>query len=114
MHGDARIIANFPFSIGRRDEDGSDESDLSLPDKEPFCLSRLHCTIERDQHGGYWLRDDTSRMGTIVNGSMIGGFSGRTKAPLDRQTNELILGARNSPHRFYLTLSERSAGSPRP
>jgi pSer/pThr/pTyr-binding forkhead associated (FHA) protein len=58
------------------------QPDLKLDDTVPFRLSRNHFMIER-RKGSYYVRDLSSRLGTIVNGEPIGEhFRGDDGAPL--------------------------------
>jgi pSer/pThr/pTyr-binding forkhead associated (FHA) protein len=107
LHAEVR---KFPFRIGREmghDHDGLSgfgRADLALPDHRPYSVSRGHCLIERNGNG-YFVRDCGSRLGTIVNGTLIGAESTETTAPLRRGENRLILGNEDGRHEYLVTLA---------
>ena len=69
-------VTKFPFRIGRKsDHEGASaffRVDLSLGDRRPYSVSRGHCMIEC-KGGKYFVRDCASRLGTTVNGQLLGG-----------------------------------------
>ena len=101
-------LTRFPFRIGRA-SDGRGPSplapnDLSIPDQQPFHISRNHCLIERSG-GGFQVRDFGSKVGTIVNGEAIGTDHESFVAPLKPGENTLILGGEEGPHHFKVIVS---------
>lgn len=100
---------HFPFKIGRHQpgvlKDIFSFNDLLITDRPPFQVSRNHCSLNRHATGGYWIQDRGSRLGTIVNGKQIGGGKEADRADLDRETNSVILGTKNSLYSFEITLS---------
>ena len=106
LHAEVR---KFPFRIGREmgsDHDGPSSFgrvDLALPDHRPYSVSRGHCLIER-KADGYFVRDCGSRLGTVVNGTPIGGDSTETTAPLTPGENHLILGPEHGRHAYRITI----------
>lgn len=103
------MIPEVPFSIGRLSHalpsDDPTSMRLNIPDKAPFQLSRNHCEIVETAEG-LVVRDLHSRLGTQVNGLLIGGDSPATEAALKAGQNTLILGGPNSPFRFIVDLAE--------
>jgi pSer/pThr/pTyr-binding forkhead associated (FHA) protein len=100
-------INKFPFRIGRLNhEDGSvfSSNDFSIPDKQPFQVSRNHCSIEREGDN-YFVRDRGSTLGTIVNGVAIGVSHGKLTVDLKRGENTLIIGSQKSPYKFRIHLA---------
>ncbi|MFZ9919980.1 MAG: cyclic nucleotide-binding domain-containing protein [Terrimicrobiaceae bacterium] len=100
-------IEKFPFRIGRLNhEDGSvfSSNDFSIPDKQPFQVSRNHCSIEREGDH-YFVRDRGSTLGTIVNGVPIGVQHGTLTVDLKKGENILILGSQRSPYKFRIDLA---------
>ncbi len=101
------MIEKFPFRIGRLNhEDGSvfSSNDFSIPDKQPFQVSRNHCSIEREGDH-YFVRDRGSTLGTIVNGVPIGVQHGTLTVDLKKGENTLIVGSQRSPYKFRIELA---------
>lgn len=100
-------IDKFPFRIGRQDSSQLDPfscNDLSLPDQQPYQVSRNHCVIER-YHDGFAVRDRGSTEGTIVNGKALNVRDGQITAWLQAGENEIVLGQADSPNRFRLMVA---------
>lgn len=100
------VIEKFPFRIGRlNQEDGSvfSSNDLSIPDKQPFQVSRNHCSIEREGDH-YFIRDRGSTLGTIVNNVQIGVNHGTLTGDLKKGENTLVVGTLRSPFKFRIEL----------
>jgi hypothetical protein len=53
------------------------------------------------------VRDGSSTLGTIVNGTLIGQHAPRTTAVLEDGDNEVVAGGRDSPFVFRLHVSSR-------
>ncbi len=103
-------VARFPFRIGRAVEgpDGreADRNDLSIQDSKPFNVSRNHAAIDSMEDGSLVVVDRGSHVGTIVNGQRIRGDSFTRQVKLLPGDNTLVLGSRNSPFQFRLTVGE--------
>jgi len=100
-------IEKFPFRIGRvNDEDGSvfSSNDFSIPDKQPFQVSRNHCSIEREGDN-YFVRDRGSTLGTIVNDVHIGVQHGTLTVDLKQGENIVVVGSQRSPYKFRVVLA---------
>ena len=100
-------IEKFPFRIGRHNhEEGSvfSSNDFSIPDKQPFQVSRNHCSIEREGDH-YFVRDRGSTLGTIVNGVPIGVQHGTLTVDLKKGENILVVGSQRSPYKFRIELA---------
>jgi hypothetical protein len=111
LGGRRPVIQRFPYAIER----GGDaqrsaqvfESRLTIPDREPFHVSRRHCVVV-SEGGEVAVVDTTSRLGTVVNGELIGGGSGRLRAPLKPGDNHIAVGGPRTRYVFKLVL----AGAP--
>lgn len=101
----ARALKHFPFMIGRRGEIAGvglfAENRLLISDRSPYRVSRSHCQIEL-KGDKFYVRDNSSRLGTIVNGVSIGGSNRERSAELKPGENALVLGIPNSEIRFKL------------
>lgn len=99
-------IEKFPFRIGRLNhEDGSvfSSNDFSIPDKQPYQVSRNHCSIEREGDH-YFVRDRGSTLGTIVNDVHIGIQHGTLTMDLKKGENTIVIGSNRSPFKFRVEL----------
>jgi hypothetical protein len=105
--GHAVAITRFPFRIGRQSsgEHGGfvGRLDLALPDERPYSVSRGHCVIER-KGDAIFIRDCGSRLGTIVNGTLLGAGAAELTARLQPGENQLILGSEESRQHYTLRL----------
>lgn len=102
---EGRTIKHFPFIIGRRGEVAGlglfAENRLLVSDRSPYRVSRNHCRIERDS-GSFYVYDDRSRLGTVVNDVLIGGPHPEQRMVLNPGENTLILGRADSQIRFKI------------
>ena len=96
-------LGDLPFIVGRgpvaREGLPPLQPDLKLNDTVPFRLSRNHFMIE-SRKGSYYVRDLSSRLGTIVNGESIGEHFRNDDVPLRAGENEVIAGGVGSPFVF--------------
>ncbi|MFO1485855.1 MAG: cyclic nucleotide-binding domain-containing protein [Verrucomicrobiaceae bacterium] len=102
------IIPQVPFSIGRLTlplTDALPTRRLSLPDREPYQISREHCEIVRTA-GGIAVRDVGSQWGTVVNGVRIGRDFPTMEMVLQPGQNRLGLGGPESHYQFILEMAE--------
>jgi pSer/pThr/pTyr-binding forkhead associated (FHA) protein len=103
-------VVRYPCRIGRAtegpDEDGAETNDFSIQDSKPFNVSRTHAAIESMGDGSLVVVDRGSHLGTIINGQRIRGNSSPRQVKLLPGQNTLILGSRNSPFQFCLTVGE--------
>lgn len=103
-------IVKFPFKIGRDGfgDRGFDPStvknDFSIPDGEPFQVSRKHCLIEQEGEC-FYVRDTGSSLGTIVNGTPIGVKNASLSEVLVLGKNNIILGTVRSPYKFQIEIT---------
>ena len=99
------LITKFPFLIGRDslnpDADVFYNNDLFIKEEKPYVISRNHMAITSEA-GTMWVVDRGSAFGTIVNGKEIGGESGISRAPLDQEENQVIIGPATSTFIFLL------------
>jgi cellulose biosynthesis protein BcsQ len=95
-------IRKFPFRIGRNDP--FSENDLTIPDHSPRQVSRRHLElIERD--GRIGVVDRGSQLGTLVDGTPLGGAHGFAGPVFPSAASSVIvLGERNSAFAFELQL----------
>jgi pSer/pThr/pTyr-binding forkhead associated (FHA) protein len=63
LRGQSFELAGERYTIGR-----SEECDICIPDPT---MSGRHCTLTRDQDGGYTVSDEGSTNGTRINGVRI-------------------------------------------
>ena len=105
-------IKKFPFRIGRESNDPLAHNDLSIPDSEPFQVSRHHVALV-NEGGHIGVMDRGSTLGAIVDGQPLGGKHGDPGLVFLRATGgTLILGTEDSPFRFQLIVgSERDVPS---
>jgi len=105
LGGRRHLIDRFPYVIERGDDPWGNalvcDDRLALPDREPYQVSRRHCVVVRDARE-LAVVDTTSRLGTVVNGALIGGRSGRIRAPLRRGVNHVAVGGPHTRYAFRL------------
>jgi hypothetical protein len=51
------------------------------------------------------VRDEGSRLGTLVNGVLVGQHAGRSSAPLRAGDNAVVAGGRDSPFAFRVVVA---------
>jgi hypothetical protein len=99
------LITKFPFLIGRYSQnlesDVFHNNDLFIEEEKPYVVSRNHLAITNER-GIIRVVDRGSSFGTIVNGKEIGGRSNETRASLDKQENQVIIGPATSKFIFLL------------
>lgn len=103
-------LQHSPFRIGRAQDAGEvslDSNDLVLADEKPYHVSRNHFAIEI-RTDGVFVHDRGSYLGTIVNGTHVGGKHRKGSVALALGENEVIAGARHSPFQFRVTVTSRS------
>lgn len=105
LDGRKLLITKFPFLVGREalnaEADVFYNNDLTVAEEKPYVISRNHLAVAQER-GRLWVVDRGSAFGTIVNGREIGGRSRVTRAPLDQERNQVILGPATSRHIFLL------------
>jgi CRP/FNR family transcriptional regulator, cyclic AMP receptor protein len=104
LQGKEIEITKSPFNIGRSAKDGTfDTIDLKLLDKEPYQLSRAHCTVAlvKDK---YYIIDTASTLGTTIDGVRIGKREAKRNVLLEKGKHVLSLGVVNSPYKFELDI----------
>jgi len=110
-------ITKFPFLIGRdsrnADSDVFCNNDLTVAEEKPYVVSRNHLAFVRDR-GRVWAVDRGSAFGTIVNGREIGGENRETRAPLDQETNQVVIGPATSRYIFLLHVAPDNPPSTSP
>jgi CRP-like cAMP-binding protein len=95
-------ITRFPFRIGRRSADESTDNDLSLPDEQPFRVSRHHVSIIKAGNR-IGVSDRSSATGSMLNGQRFGGADSHASTIfLSSPEATLILGDETSPYQFKI------------
>ncbi len=101
-------IPKFPFRIGRASEADEPEpldlNDMWLIDSHPFNVSRNHLAIEMSMDGEVMVADRGSHLGTLVNDQLLGRTSPMRHLPLERGSNIVIVGSRESPYQFRVVV----------
>lgn len=97
-------VERFPYRIGRVTRDPLVQNELAIPDREPFAVSRNHCAITCVETRCFVI-DRGSRLGTVVNGALLGGGTANVRAELREGDNEVVLGDFESPYRFRFVLA---------
>jgi hypothetical protein len=101
-------IPKFPFRIGRASEahepEPLDLNDMWLTDVNPFNVSRNHLAIELSVDGEVMVADRGSHLGTLVNDKVLGKSSHVRHMALNRGSNTLIVGSRDSPYKFRVVV----------
>ena len=103
-----QVIRSFPFAFGRRADlaacvDVFSKSHTLIGERPPYNVSRSHCVIVREK-GAYYIQDRKSKLGTLVNGQLLGLGSEVTRVRLEPGANTLVLGPMNSTIRFILAV----------
>ncbi len=102
-------IPHFPFRIGRQSADPLVYNDLMLPDSAPLQISRHHLTFIVHE-GRVGAVDRGSTLGSWVGGHQIGGPTGRSGPVFLTEAEALlVLGSRDSPFRFRVSLPVKAA-----
>lgn len=100
-------VARFPYKVGRKTGNHMlsvfSHNDLYLPDREPFSVSRNHFSIEC-RGEAFLVTDRGSESGTLVNGELVGGGTGRSEAPLKRGDNVVQPGREAEKYVFKVEL----------
>lgn len=104
LHRDL-TVDRLPFIVGRqsfRDPISTAFQDLGLADRKPYRISRNHFAIDRA--GAFLIVcDKRSRIGTRVNGRLIGRKVSKDRiAFLHQGRNEIVLGGSISPYIFHV------------
>lgn len=101
------LITKFPFLIGRYAENLESNvfhtNDLFIQEEKPYMVSRNHLAVTNEA-GVIHVVDRGSSFGTIVNGKEIGGPNNETRASLDREENQIIIGPATSKFIFLLKI----------
>ena len=97
-------ITQFPFRMGRQSPDPLVYNDLMLPDSVPLQISRHHLAFVKNEDR-VGVLDRGSTLGSWVDDRQVGGPSGLF-GPVFFTGPEglLVLGTRNSPFRYRVSL----------
>ena len=101
------LLPRSPYRVGRAPAPGEsslDQNDLLLNDEQPFRVSRNHFSIEIRADGVY-VHDRGSYLGTLVNGSYVGGGHQTGSALLAPGDNEVVVGSKHSPFRYCVRVA---------
>ena len=100
-------LNRFPYRVGRRTSKANLFSlwkkDLLIKDNPPYNVSRNHFVITRC-HEDIFVVDEGSTVGTIVNGTRIGGPTSMLRVRCEEQENLIIVGSETSPYHFQLRI----------
>lgn len=100
-------VKKFPFKVGRKTDnfmlDAFSHNDLYLQDDDPHGVSKNHFAIEC-RADGFFVVDRGSASGTMVNGALIGGGSGKNERALNNGENYLTSGPEGSKYKFLVLL----------
>ncbi|MGH7392270.1 MAG: FHA domain-containing protein [Candidatus Rokuibacteriota bacterium] len=112
LGGRRPVIERFPYVIERGDDRWGSalvrDDRLALPDREPFQVSRRHCVVVKDARE-LAVVDTMSRLGTLVNGVLIGAGTGRRRAPLRSGENHIAVGGPRARYAFRIVLDSAPA-----
>lgn len=107
LGGSETVLTRFPYRVGRsgskRGLFSLSKKDLLLEDKAPYSVSRNHFSITRC-HEDIFVVDEGSTVGTIVNGTRVGGPTSIHETCCGREENLVIAGSETSPFQFLLTI----------
>lgn len=95
------VVDRFPYRIGRRtpSDDPFSANELQIPDTAPWWISRNHCMLSQVDDRCF-LIDRGSRLGTLVDGKMVGGPKQSGRLQLTAGEHEVRLGGALTPYRF--------------
>jgi len=103
------IINNFPTTFGREvPENFSFYSNhfVQIYDKRPYCISPKQFSLVINK-GQVYIKDENSKLGTIVNGEPLGESAfGKNIIPLKQGKNVIQLGGAISPLIFLLEIKK--------
>jgi len=103
------IINNFPITFGREvpeDFSFSINHFVQIYDKRPYCISPKQFSLVINK-GQVYIKDENSKLGSIVNGEPLGeSVHGKKIIPLKQGTNVIQMGGVNSPLVFLLEIKE--------
>ena len=112
LHGTSVVVRHFPFRIGRRTsvDDPFAVNELSIPDGAPWWVSPNHCMLSV-LDGRCFLIDRGSRLGTLVDGRMVGGSQRNGRMELRAGQHEVRLGGALTPLRFSAVVAGEKTGA---
>ena len=100
-------LTHFPYRVGRHVSKMGFFSlwkkDLLINDSPPYSVSRNHLAITRC-HEDIFVVDEGSTVGTIVNGTRIGGSTSMLRVRCEEQENLIVIGSETSPYHFQLRI----------
>lgn len=106
LNGRPVVVQQFPFRIGRQTspDDPFSANELAIPDGSPWWISPSHCMLS---HVGdrCFIIDRGSRLGTLVDGKMVGGTKQTGRLELESGDHEVRLGGALTPFRFSLNVA---------
>ena len=101
------LINTFPTTFGREvPEDFSNYNNhfVHIYDKRPYCISPKQFSLVINK-GQVYIKDENSKLGTIVNGKPLGESAfGKKIIPLKQGENVIQLGGDISPLIFLLEI----------
>lgn len=113
LRGRTATVDRFPFRIGRQTSPGDpfSSNELAIPDGAPAWVSRNHCMLV-DVDGRCFLVDRGSRLGTLVDGKMVGGEKQSGRIELHDGDHEVRIGGALTPFRFGLNVKRATSATP--
>ena len=98
-------ISKYPYRVGRTAHNPLVHNDLQLQDESPWQISRHHLAFVF-QDGRVGVVDRGSTLGFELDGKRLGGPGG-SPGPLFLEGAEstLLLGSKESPYRYRVTIS---------
>jgi len=101
------VLKSFPFRVGRKSSKTGLFSlhprHLLLEDHPPYSVSRNHFSITRC-HEDIFVVDEGSTVGTLVNGTRIGGPTPLREVRCDQEQNLIVIGNSETSHQLQLTI----------
>lgn len=105
------VVSKLPFRIGRQPQPGeatrAEHTALALAAGGDEQLSVQHLAIV-EHDGRLAVRDQHSRLGTLVNGTRIASFEQSDLAELTLGENSLQTGGTESPYRFHVIVERKA------
>ena len=107
---DGVLVADLPFSVGRRalagDPPARHDAELLSRFNHPYEMAPRHFLLE-EQNDGLAIRDLNTVLGTLVNGIRLASFEQTESRPLRLGVSEIQAGDLDSTAKFMLVVTGR-------